>query len=31
MTTFLLNVHNAGGYDLDAMVIAMGIVFGGIA
>jgi hypothetical protein len=31
LTTFLLNVHNAGGYDMNTMVIGMGLVFGGIA
>ena len=31
MTTFLLNVSNAGGYELDSMVMSMGIIFGGIA
>lgn len=31
MTTVLLNIHNAGLYKLDAMVLAMGIFVGGIA
>src|SRR5580692_28034 len=31
MTTVLLNVHNAGGYELNAMILAMGICYGGIA
>lgn len=31
MTTILLNIHNAGFFPLDAMVMAMGIFFGGIA
>jgi len=31
MTTVLLNLHNAGFYDLNAMVLAMGICYGGIA
>ena len=31
MTTVLLNVHNAGFYELGTMVLAMGIFYGGIA
>jgi succinate-acetate transporter protein len=31
MTTVLLNMHNAGFYDLNSMVIGMGIFYGGIA
>ncbi len=31
MTTVLLNIHNAGLYTLDAMILAMGIFYGGIA
>ncbi len=31
MTTVLLNIHNAGFFELDAMILAMGIFFGGIA
>src|SRR6266571_3755994 len=31
MTTVLLNFHNAGFYDLNAMILAMGICYGGIA
>lgn len=31
MTTVLLNLHNAGLWGLDAMVLAMGIFYGGIA
>jgi hypothetical protein len=31
MTTVLLNLHNAGFYELNAMVLAMGICYGGIA
>ena len=31
MTTVLLNLHNAGFYDLNSMVLAMGICYGGIA
>ena len=31
MTTILLNMHNAGFFALDAMILAMGIFFGGIA
>ena len=30
MTTVLLNVHNAGFIDLNSMVMAMGICYGGI-
>ncbi|TDW96758.1 acetate uptake transporter [Dinghuibacter silviterrae] len=31
MTTVLLNLHNAGLYDLDSMILAMGIFYGGLA
>lgn len=31
MTTVLLNIHNAGFLPLDAMILAMGIFYGGIA
>lgn len=31
MTTILLNIHNAGMYELDAMIMGMGIFMGGIA
>jgi uncharacterized protein len=31
LTTILLNFHNAGVYDLNAMVLATGIFYGGIA
>ena len=31
MTTVLLNIHNAGGYALNSMILAMGIFYGGIA
>lgn len=31
MTTVLLNLHNAGFIQLDSMVLAMGIFYGGIA
>jgi succinate-acetate transporter protein len=31
MTTVLLNIHNAGVYELNAMILAMGIFYGGIA
>jgi hypothetical protein len=31
MTTVLLNIHNAGFFDLGPMVLAMGIFYGGIA
>ncbi len=31
MTTVLLNLHNAGYYPLDTMILAMGIFYGGLA
>ncbi len=31
MTTILLNLHNAGLFELNAMIIGMGIFVGGIA
>ena len=31
MTTILLNIHNAGFYELGSSVLAMGIFYGGIA
>jgi succinate-acetate transporter protein len=31
MTTVLLNLHNAGVYPLDSMILAMGFAYGGIA
>lgn len=31
MTTVLLNLHNAGFYPLDSMVLAMGLAYGGLA
>jgi hypothetical protein len=31
MTTVLLNLHNAGFYGLDSMILAMGIAYGGVA
>lgn len=31
MTTVLLNIHNAGFFPLDAMILAMGIFYGGLA
>lgn len=31
MTTVLLNIHNAGFFPLDAMILAMGMFFGGFA
>lgn len=31
MTTILLNIHNAGFYDLNSMIMGMGIFVGGIA
>lgn len=30
-TTVLLNLHNAGIYEMNSMILAMGIFFGGIA
>jgi succinate-acetate transporter protein len=31
MTTVLLNFHNAGIYELNSMILAMGIFYGGLA
>ena len=31
MTTVLLNLHNAGLYELNSMILAMGVFYGGIA
>jgi len=31
LTTVLLNIHNAGFYPLNSMILAMGIAYGGIA
>jgi hypothetical protein len=31
MTTVLLNLHNAGFFELNSMVLAMGICYGGLA
>ncbi|MBS1948091.1 MAG: acetate uptake transporter [Bacteroidetes bacterium] len=31
MTTVLLNLHNAGIFEMNAMVLAMGIFYGGLA
>ena len=31
MTTMLLNIHNAGFYELNAVIMTMGIFYGGIA
>jgi succinate-acetate transporter protein len=31
MTTVLLNLHNAGFYKLNSMILAMGIFYGGLA
>ena len=31
MTTVLLNLHNAGFFGMDSMILAMGIFYGGIA
>jgi uncharacterized protein len=31
MTTVLLNLHNAGFYEMNAMIMAMGLFYGGLA
>lgn len=31
MTTILLNIHNAGFFPISAMILAMGLVYGGFA
>jgi len=31
MTTVLLNIHNAGFYEMNTMILAMGVFYGGIA
>ena len=31
MTTILLNLHNAGFYEMNSMIIAMGLFYGGLA
>src|ERR1043165_7950704 len=31
MTTVLLNIHNAGFFEMNAMIYAMGIFYGGLA
>ena len=31
MTTVLLNLHNAGFFEMNAMILAMGIFYGGLA
>lgn len=31
MTTVLLNFHNAGFYELNSMILAMGLCYGGVA
>src|SRR6478672_13686355 len=31
MTTVLLNFHNAGFYEINTMILAMGVFYGGIA
>lgn len=31
MTTILLNLHNAGFYELDSMILGMGLFYGGLA
>ena len=31
LTTFLLNLHNAGVYEMNSMILAMGFCYGGLA
>lgn len=31
LTTFLLNLHNAGAYKMNSMIMAMGLCYGGLA
>ena len=31
LTTVLLNLHNAGFFPLDTMILAMGLAYGGLA
>jgi succinate-acetate transporter protein len=31
LTTILLNIHNAGFYPLNSMILAMGLFYGGAA
>ena len=31
LTTFLLNMHNAGVFPMNSMIMAMGICYGGLA
>ncbi|MCJ7635205.1 acetate uptake transporter, partial [Candidatus Bathyarchaeota archaeon] len=31
MTTVLLNLHNAGLFPLNSMILAMGLAYGGLA
>jgi succinate-acetate transporter protein len=31
MTTVLLNIHNAGFFEMNAMILAMGLFYGGLA
>jgi len=31
LTTVLLNIHNAGFYPINSMILAMGIAYGGVA
>ncbi len=31
MTTVLLNIHNAGFFEINSMILAMGVFYGGIA
>ena len=30
LTTFLLNLHNAGVFPINSMILAMGICYGGL-
>src|SRR5437660_12602265 len=31
LTTVLLNLHNAGFYEMNSMILAMGLCYGGVA
>jgi succinate-acetate transporter protein len=31
LTTFLLNLHNAGVFPMNSMIVAMGLFYGGLA
>ena len=31
LTTFLLNLHNAGVYPMNSMILSMGFCYGGLA